>query len=177
MGEQSLEDIKNKLNTKQNKNKKNKLILVLKVQFSVPKVRLSKGRADNVEVLRWLSQKSEWIQVLKDELLGPRCVTNYNNLRQIFIDMREHLVKNSKYFSYLPNFIKLFFLKNLRAIYLNQFDFLWLIFFLITIAFSQMNLLVLLKQLFNIYLNQWFTSATQWFTSAFFHSLWEGICS
>ena len=165
-GEESLEEIKNRLDAKQKKKEKNKPTLVPKFQFSVPKVRFSKGRADNVEVLRRLSEKSEWTQVLKDELLGPRCVTNYNNLRQIFIDVRLDLVKNSKYLSYLPN--KVFVFKNLRAIYLNQFGFLWLIFFLITIAFRQMNFLFLLKQLFEIYFNQWFTSATQWFTSATF---------
>lgn len=157
-GEESLEEIKNRLDAKQKKKEKN----VPNFQFLVPKVR---GRANNVEVLQRLSEKSEWIQVLKDELLGPRCVTNYNNLRQIFIDMRLDLVKNSKYLSYLPNFIKVFLLKNLRAIYLNQFGFLWLIFFLIT---TQMNFWFLLSQLFEIYLNQWFTSATQWFTSATF---------
>lgn len=165
-GEESLEEIKNRLDAKQNK-KKNKLIYVPKFQFSVPKVRFSKGRANNVEVLRRLYEKSEWIQVLKDELLGPRCVTNYNNLRQIFIDVRLDLVKNSKYLDYFPNFIKLFLLKNLRAIYSNQFGFFWFISFFFAIAFPQMNFF-LLKQFFEIYLNQWFTSATQWFTSATF---------
>lgn len=78
-----------------------------------------KIRATNVEVFRRLSTKETWEEVLKDEILGPRCVTNYQNVSRLFLDFKVFKFQKSLA-RHLPTPIMAFLSPFLNAFYINQ---------------------------------------------------------
>lgn len=84
------------------------------------KVVPSSRRITNVEILQRLHEKkmSNWNEVLKNEILGPRLVTNYTNIRNIFVDVLVEKISQS--ISHLPIIIKEPLILFIRALYLNN---------------------------------------------------------
>ncbi len=100
-----------------------------KIHFAAPKSKTGemrkipekrgKIRATNAEVLRRLSTKNTWEEVLEDEILGSRCVTNCQNIYRLFLEFQ--LIKLRKRLDpYLPTLISNLIFPFIRVFYVNQ---------------------------------------------------------
>lgn len=93
-----------------------------KIHFAAPKSKTGetrKIRATNAEVLQRLYTKETWEEVLKDEILGPRCVTTYQNMYRLFLDFQLFKLRKSLD-QYLSTPISNFLFPFIRASYVNQ---------------------------------------------------------